>query len=217
VKAVGFDLDGTLIDSTDAIVESFLHTFRELGVTPPSRGDIVGTISVTLEDQFRLLAPVDTVAAAQIYREHYLRTSRATTVLLPGVAGALHRLERAGVRMGVATSKKRSSAGPLLDHLGIARYFETCIGPEDVSRPKPHPEPIHALMRGMALHDPSAFAYIGDTHFDAEAAAAAGVPFIGVTTGYATRAELEACGARTIVDSIAEAANCVLSGCILRS
>lgn len=217
MRAAGFDLDGTLIDSTDAIVESFLHTFRELDRTPPSRSDIIATISATLEDQFRLLAPVDVRRAAGIYREHYVRTSPATTVLLPGVVEALDRLERAGVRMGVATSKKRSSAEPLIEHLGIARYFEACIGPEDVTHPKPHPEPVQALMRRMALRDPAELVFIGDTRFDAESAAAAGVPFVGVTTGYASRAELEACGARTIVDSMTEAVNCVLSGCILTS
>ncbi len=215
--SVGFDLDGTLIDSTDAIVASFFHAFHEKGHTPPSREAIIATISATLEDQFRLLAKLDVAEATRVYREHYLRTSPATTVLLPGVVEALDQLASAGIRMGVATSKRRSSAEPLLQHLQIDRYFKACIGPEDVARPKPHPDPIHALMRQMNIAQPDGLIYIGDTHFDAKAAQAAGVPFIGVTTGYATRAELEACGARTIVDSMAEAVNCVLTGCILTS
>jgi len=217
VISVGFDLDGTLIDSTEAIVASFMHTFREMGHAPPEPEAIIATISVTLEDQFRLLSKLDATEAARVYREHYVRTSPATTVLLPGVAEALDRLARAGARMGVATSKKRSSAEPLLDHLKISKYFEACIGPEDVTNPKPHPEPIHALMRRMNIIQSPGLVFIGDTRFDAEAAMAAGVPFIGVTTGYATRVELEACGARTIVDSMAEAVNSVLTGWILTS
>jgi HAD superfamily hydrolase (TIGR01509 family) len=152
-----------------------------------------------------------------VYREHYVRTAPSTTLLLPGVPEALARLQTAGVRMGVATSKRRSSAEPILAYLNIAQHFEVCIGPEDVSRPKPHPEPLHALMRRMGVADPAKFIYIGDTHFDAKAAQAAGVAFVGVTTGYASRSELEGCGAEIIVDTIADAVNCVLTGCIRTS
>jgi len=217
VIAVGFDLDGTLIDSTDAIVESFFHTFRTLEHPAPPRERIIATISATLEEQFRLVSSLDPVRAALVYREHYVRTAPSTTKLLPGVPQALAQLQAAGVRMGVATSKKRSSAEPILAYLDIARHFEACIGPEDVTHPKPHPEPLQALMRRLGVTQPSDFVYIGDTHFDARAATAAGVAFVGVTTGYATRVELEACGAGIIVDTIADAVNYVLNGCIRTS
>lgn len=214
---VGFDLDGTLIDSTDAIVESFFHTFRTMNHAVPPRQEIVATISATLEDQFRLYPQLNHAEAVRVYREHYVRTAPSTTSLLPGVPEALAQLQTAGVRMGVATSKRRSSAEPILQHLKIAHHFEVCIGPEDVSRPKPDPEPLHALMRRMGVADPAAFVYIGDTPYDANAANAAGVPFVGLTTGYATRAQLEACKAGKIVDTIADAVNCVLNGCVRTS
>lgn len=215
--AVGFDLDGTLIDSTDAIVESFFHTFRTLNHAVPAREVIVATISATLEEQFAMISNLDPKQAALVYREHYVRTAPSTTLLLPGVPESLVQLQTAGVRMGVATSKRRSSAEPILAHLNIARHFDACIGPEDVTHPKPHPEPLHTLMARMRVPEPSRFVYIGDTPYDAKAALAAGVPFVGVTTGYATREELADHGARTIVDTIADAANCVLNGCIRRS
>ncbi len=214
---VGFDLDGTLIDSTDAIVESFFHTFRTLDHPIPTRDAIVSTISATLEDQFRLFPKLDHAEAVRVYREHYVRTAPSTTLLLPGVLEALAQLQAAGVRMGVATSKRRSSAEPILRYLKIDHHFEVCIGPEDVTRHKPDPEPLHALMQRMGITDREKFVYIGDTPYDANAAKAAGIPFVGLTTGYATRAQLEACGAGKIVDTIADAVNCVLNGCIRTS
>jgi len=217
VIAVGFDLDGTLIDSTDAIVTSFNHTFREFGVAPPPRDTIVGTISHTLEEQFRMISPFDPAQAARVYREHYVHTAPSTTLLLPGAADALENLSREGIRMGVATSKKRSSAEPILSYLGISKFFEACIGPEDVTHHKPHPEPLHALMNRMNVSVPANLVYIGDTPLDAKAALAAGAGFIGVTTGYATRTQLEASGAPTIVDSMAEASKYVLTNCLRRS
>ncbi len=210
MKAVGFDLDGTLIDSTDAIVASFLHTFRMLGRPLPSREAIVGTISVPLEDQFRLLDDIDVTQAAAIYREHYVREAPATTLVLPGVREALDALYGAGISIGIATSKKRSSAQVLLDHLGLARFFDCCIGPEDVSRAKPDPEPIRALLACMRV-TPADFVYIGDTRLDVQAARAAGARCWAVTTGYDTRADLEAARADEIFDNIADAAKYVLS------
>jgi phosphoglycolate phosphatase len=210
MKAVGFDLDGTLIDSTDSIVSSFLHTFRTLGRAEPTREAIVGTISVPLEDQFRLLADLDVVQAAAVFREHYVREAPAATVVLPGVRDALQVLQEAGIAIGIATSKRRSSAEVLLEHLGIAHYFACCIGPEDVARAKPDPEPIRALMTRMDVA-PAEFVYIGDTRLDVQAAQAAGVRCWAVTTGYDTRADLETARADEIFDNIADAVKYVLS------
>jgi phosphoglycolate phosphatase len=211
MKAVGFDLDGTLIDSTDAIVESFLHSFRAIGRPEPTRDAIISTISVPLEKQFLLLdEAVDAAEASAVYREHYVRESPATTVMLPGAREALDALQQAGLAIGIATSKRRSSAEVLLDHLGVAHYFACCIGPEDVSRAKPDPEPIHALLNGLDV-GPEDCVYVGDTHFDVHAARAAGVRAWAVTTGYHTRDQLVEAGADEIFDSMADVVKSVLT------
>ncbi len=209
MKAVGFDLDGTLIDSTDAIVASFLHTFRTLGRPLPTRERIVSTISVPLEAQFRLLDDLDVAEAARIYREHYVRESPAATIVLPGVRDALETLQGAGIAIGMATSKKRTSAEVLLDHFDLSRYFACCIGPEDVSRHKPHPEPIETLMAQLDV-EPADFVYVGDTRLDVESAQAAGARCWAVATGYDTRAQLQEAGADEIFDNIADVAKGVL-------
>ncbi len=124
MKAVVFDLDGTLIDSTDAIVDSFLHTFAVLGEPAPSRDAIIQSISAPLEEQFRSVGAVCAAEAPAIYREHYNREAPAKTVLLPSVKDSLIRLSEAGIRLAIATSRRRTSAEPLLEHLGIKSVCE---------------------------------------------------------------------------------------------
>lgn len=210
IKAIGFDLDGTLIDSTDAIVGSFNHTFRALGVEPPPRQAILDTIGVPLEVQLAGFGVSDPAEASRVYREHYVREAPARTTLLPGARAGLERLRTAGMPIGLATSKRRSSAEVLLDHLGVLHHFRVLIGPEDVTRAKPDPESLHRLMDALEV-EPGELLFVGDTHFDVEAAHNANVACWCVTTGYESRAELEALGPGAIFDSMAELVDCALT------
>lgn len=180
LEAVCFDLDGTLIDSTDAIVGSFLHVFEALNKPLPSRRDVVNTISVPLEKQFGLLGIAKPDDACRIYREHYNREAPNRTSLLPGARDSLERLTATGLRLGIATSKRRSSAEPLLEHLGVAGYFESCIGPEDVNYAKPHPEPLLLSLQRLRIYRESMI-YVGDSDLDVRAAHAAGIRCLCVT------------------------------------
>ncbi len=189
LEAVCFDLDGTLIDSTDAIVDSFQHAFATLGETVPERKRIVETISVPLEEQFRLLSAKHPVQAAEVYRAHYNVEAPEKTVLLPGARASLTRLKEAGLKLGIATSKRRSSAEIILEHLDVLSLFDACVGPEDVNHPKPHPESLHLVMQLLDIR-PNAMVFIGDSSYDVEAAHAAGIPCFCVTTGYSEASEL---------------------------
>lgn len=189
LEAVCFDLDGTLIDSTDAIVDSFRHAFATLGETVPERKRIVETISVPLEEQFRLLSAKDPAQAAEVYRAHYNVEAPEKTVLLPGARASLTRLKEAGLKLGIATSKRRSSAEILLEHLGVLTFFEACVGPEDVRRPKPDPESLRLVMQLLAVR-PDSTVFIGDSPYDIQTAHGAGVPCFCVTTGYSEASEL---------------------------
>lgn len=216
IRAVGFDLDGTLIDSTDAIVESFIHTFRALGHPPPSRAHILDTIGVPLEEQLRGFGNVDPEEASKVYREHYVREAPAKTTLLPGAREALERLQEADVPIGLATSKRRSSAEVLLDHLGVLHHFRVLIGPEDVTRAKPDPESLHRLMDVLQVA-PQELVFVGDSRFDVEAARNAGVACWCVTTGYQSREALVALNPGAIFDSMTELVNSVLTKLRIKS
>ena len=85
IRALLFDLDGTLIDSTDAIVESYFFAYDSLGVARPAREQIIKSIGLPLAEQFQLLGGVDVDMAITSYREHYHRVAPSKTELLPGV------------------------------------------------------------------------------------------------------------------------------------
>jgi len=178
-----FDLDGTLIDSTRCIVESFFYAFDAFGRPRPSEADIKRYIGYTLDDIFKFLGVTesDTDKFVRAYKQNYMQIYMDGTTLLPGAHEAV---ATAGefANLGVVTTKS-SACMDLLSHLGIGRFFSTIIGRDDVTHVKPHAEPIlTALAR---LNAPKEHAYmIGDTSLDAGSAGAAQITAIGVTCGY---------------------------------
>lgn len=210
ITAVIFDLDGTLIDSTDAIVESFFHTCDTLGLPRPPRDNIVRSIGHTLPDQFRLITDHDPHECVRVYRAYYGQVACAKTTAMPGAAESVRRLREAGLRLGFATSKKRVFAELILDHLGMMDAFDAGIGPDDVTHPKPHPEAILKSLDRLGVA-PEQAVVVGDTSFDVLAARAAGVRCLCVTTGYNTRQELLALNPEAVFDSLSELTEYILA------
>jgi len=209
LKTILFDLDGTLIDSTEAIVQSFYHTFDAVGDPRPDRQAIEETISAPLEVQLAALMDRDPIEMALIYRDHYFATCSDSTFLLPGVVDTLDQLKEAGLKLGIATSKSRKGSEILLAHLKVRDYFDSLIGADDVTHTKPHPEALLVSLTQLDTQADEAM-YVGDTHFDTQAARRAGVTCIGVATGYATRLELESCEPEHVVDDMCEACRVIL-------
>jgi len=188
-----FDLDGTLIDSTEAILESFRESFSVLGGDCPGEEEIKALIGHPLEEMYRRLGAGEerTQEYVRTYKETYRRIHTEKTVLLPGAAEAI-RHAACFARLGVVTTKTGRYSRELLEYFGVMHHFEVLIGSEDVKRHKPHPEPIRKaleLMGGV----PQRCWMIGDTCLDMRSAAAAGIGGIAVTCGYGSRGELAAC------------------------
>jgi phosphoglycolate phosphatase len=210
MRAVTFDLDGTLIDSTEPIVTSFQHTFRAIGETPPSRDVITGSIGYTLHEQFSRLTLHDANDCVRIYREHYQTIMCDQTFLLPGAQRTLERLRDAGIRLGFATSKKREYSEQILEHLGVLEFFTCRLGPDDVTHPKPHPEAVLRSLEELGVQPHEMF-FVGDTRFDVHAAQAAGVRCLAVATGYASRDELVRLRPEAVFDGLTELSDYVLA------
>ena len=181
-----FDLDGTLIDSTEAILESFHHAFDFYNYPHPDDEEIKALIGHPLDYMFAHLGVQeervwDFVA---VYKEHYRDISTQKTVLLPHAKEAVE-LAATFAKLGIVTTKTGKYSQILMEHFGLMDKFEVLIGREHVEHPKPHAEPILKALEAIDIADKEVW-MIGDTQMDIVAAEAAGVNAIAVLSGYDT-------------------------------
>ncbi len=189
-----FDLDGTLIDSTEAILLCFEDTFRHFGLQPPPRDEIKALIGHPLDFMFAHLGvgKEQVWDFVQMYKNFYKERSKPMTRLLPHAKEAIEEASQFA-RLGIVTTKTGLYSQILLEHIGVMHYFEVLIGREHVSRPKPHPEPILKALHRMHVPSGESVWMIGDTCLDMVSAKDAGIRGVGVFSGYASEAELGRC------------------------
>lgn len=189
-----FDLDGTLIDSTDAIVSTFMHSFKELDYNfKGNEEDIKSFIGYPLDIMYGHLGIEenrvwDFVAS---YKNRYRKISTQKTTLLPNALEAVQ-LAAKIARISVVTTKTRLYTIPLLEHFKLNEHFEIVTGRENVENPKPHPEPVLITLEQMNydknLHN---VWMIGDTKLDLIAANDANIDSVAVLCGYGKKDELK--------------------------
>jgi len=189
---VVFDWDGTLMDSTGAIVRAAQAAIADLSL--PARPDrsIREIIGLGLEDSWSALFPEldmdDYRAFVDSYRDHFVQRERYRSRLYPGVGDVLEQLRSRGHRLAVATGKSRHGLDHDLGVTGLARWFH-CSRTADESRSKPHPDMLLHIMGELAI-EPSATLMIGDTDYDLQMAQAAGAGSVAVAWGAHDRQRL---------------------------
>ncbi|EAI3557982.1 HAD family hydrolase [Campylobacter jejuni] len=192
-KTILFDLDGTLIDSTDAILNSFQGAFKALGLTSKNNEEIKNLIGYPLEQMFRMLYPDKVNLSKEFvlaYREIYAQIYLEQTTLLPKAKEALE-LGSEIADLGIVTTKGGKFTPILLDYLRVKKFFKTLIILEDVTNPKPSSEPIILALKGLNKTQENAY-MIGDTILDIQAAISANITPLALTCGYGNENELKA-------------------------
>ena len=182
-----FDLDGTLIDSTKAIVGTFNYSFEKLNFKfKGDDEDIKALIGYPLEVMYEGLGvPKDDIQLfVDTYKNRYKDISLEQTVLLNDAKKSLE-LASSFARLAIVTTKTTKYTIPLLEDMGIMHYFEQIVGRQEVTNPKPHPEPVLKAIELLNVTLSNTDIYmIGDTKLDLIAANKAGVKGVGVLCGY---------------------------------
>lgn len=207
-SAVLFDLDGTLVDSASDITTAVNRMLAEEGLEEVDEALVrswIGDGSAVLLETALQHAGSRRHADELLPRfmEHYGDSLLLSPQVYPGVAETLAELERRGVPMAVCTNKPEPFVVPLLEHLGLDRYFPAVVAAGTFPERKPHPRPLLHLAEQLGA-SPQDSLMVGDSETDFLAAKAAGMPVVLVSFGYARSFNLHTAGALAVIDRFEE-------------
>jgi len=203
-KNLLFDLDGTLIDSSDGIIRSAQYAFEKLGKEVPPYKTMFKFVGPPLDDTFRNdygFTPEESIQAVLFYRERYHIDGVKEAAPYEGIDELLTDLRQAGYDLYVATSKPEKLSQRFLEIHGLAHHFTEICGSLEFSR-KNKDEVIEYLLPKLQSGGEKSALMIGDRKFDVIGAAAFGIPCVGVKYGFAEEGEFEKAGAKYIVDTV---------------
>ncbi|ERI04495.1 pyrophosphatase PpaX [Aneurinibacillus aneurinilyticus] len=174
-----FDLDGTLIDTNNLILTSFMYTLEKFYPGKYTREDLIPHMGKPLYDQMELFGPERSEELVQVYREHNERVHDELVEEFPNVLDTIEQLAKMGIKMGIVTTKQRKTAEMGLRLFGLDKYMDTFISYQDTEKHKPHPEPVHKAMQALGA-DPARTLMVGDSQYDIQAGQNAGIASAGV-------------------------------------
>lgn len=210
------DLDGTLVDSEAILVGLVNATLAAQGYACAEARVVGASIGLPLDEVFRRAAPLASADAIDALCVRYRQRADAPEFvrqfrLYPGVARTLAELRAVGLRLVVATSKRRATTLDILQHCGIEALIDAVIGGDCVTRGKPHPEMVRRA-RTLLPSAADRTVVIGDTRFDIEMGKAAGVATCAVTYGAHPPHQLRALQPDFVIDDFASVRHVVLDG-----
>lgn len=201
IRAILFDFDMTLIDSSYAITSCMNGLARDLGLGEVTRQQVLSTIGLPIESAWETLWGRFRPEWLDHYRNHYSARERKELRPFPGAVPLLENLSREGIQKAVVTNRRNARVS--VEAVGLSAFFEAIVGLDAVERPKPYPD---SLLLGLKLLDvkKEEALYVGDTDIDMKTALAAKVRPVGVLSGNHQEGALAKAGAwKTFPDLVA--------------
>ncbi len=215
-RTIFFDLDGTLTDSKEGIVNCTRYALEKMGAPVPDEATLLRFIGPPLQESFPEYCGFDkeqTREAIRWFRERYGPTGQFENRPAPGMAQLLERLKDRGRVLALASSKVEPMCQSICDRFGFTPSLDAIVGsPPDGDWSKA--DVIRAAMDRLGLTVPEEILMVGDRKFDVLGAGACGIDCVGVTFfGYAAPGELEEAGAVAVVHTVEDLERFIVSLC----
>jgi phosphoglycolate phosphatase len=214
LRAVLFDLDGTLLDTVEAIAAALNQALTERSLAPLPVAEVrmmIGRGGPALIERAlgRLGATLDQPGQAALLERYFLHYEHIESSavhsagIYPGVGECLRELRRLRLAVAVVTNKQHRLACGLLERLGLSKYIQVLIGGDSCERRKPDPMPLQVACNALGV-DTSQALMVGDSVNDVLAARAAGMPVVCVPYGYNEGNDPRALPCDAFVETLAE-------------
>jgi phosphoglycolate phosphatase len=208
IRAVLFDLDGTLVDSLEDLTDAVNHMLAGFGMTPLISTEVRGMVGKgarnLVQRALGTSSPEEIDKGLKLFMEFNCAHIADKSRLYSGVRELLEALAAHGIRMAVISNKQEALSRLILEVLGISRYFDSVCGGDTFAEMKPSPLPLQIVIERLGVL-PMEAAMVGDSINDIQAGQQAGIMTIGCTWGYGGPGELN--GAHLQVNSCCEVAD----------
>ena len=179
LKALLFDFDGTLLNTNDLIIQTFMHVLEERFPGQYKPEDCLRFIGPSLKETFEEITPNEVEEMIEKYRQWNHEHHDELITEFDGVIETLEELRALGIRLAIVSTKRRDTIKRGLSIMGANDYFEFLVGTEDVKNVKPDPEPVLLAIEKLGVSKEDVM-MIGDNHHDILAGKNAGVKTAGV-------------------------------------
>lgn len=179
IDTVLFDLDGTLIDTNELIISSFMHVMGHYFPGQYGREDVLQFMGPPLTESFAKVNPGNVEEMVEFYRAYNIDQHDLLVTGFNGVEETIKALHQNGMKMAIVSTKRNDVVHKGLKLMKLDQYFEVVIGLDDVTHAKPDPEPLLLALKKLGS-EPGTSLMVGDNHHDIMGGKNAGTKTAGV-------------------------------------